>query len=158
MTASAKRLVMILLRRAGGLAAVLAVIAGILGMHVMTANHSMPSPAAMTTTTAGAVHNTASPADGHAGHQVSAGHSTQGASVQDVTESPSEPCSGSCTSMQTMTVSCTPSAKSGSLTAPLPGTTLFGVIPAAGPAAALEGLYSYLPGSPSPGELSISRT
>ncbi|MFF1385710.1 hypothetical protein ACFVWT_19335 [Arthrobacter sp. NPDC058288] len=158
MTASAKRLVMTFLRRAGGLAAVLAVIAGILGMHVMTGDHSMPSPAAMTTTTAGAVHNTASPPDGHSGHQVSGGHSTQEASVQDVTGSPSEPCSGSCTSMQTMTVSCTPSAKSGSLTAPLPGTTLFGVIPGAGLAGARPNAYSYLPGGPSPGELSISRT
>ena len=157
MTASAKRLLMILLRRAGGLAAVLAVIAGILGMHVMTGDHSMLSPATMATTTAGAVH-TASPVGGDSGRQVSAAHSPPLASVQDVTGSPSEPCSGSCTSMQTMTVSCTPSAKSGSLTAPLPGTTLFGVIPGAGPAAALEGLYSYLPGSPSPGELSISRT
>lgn len=157
MTASAKRLVMMFLRRAGVLAAVLTVIAGILGMHVLTGNHSMHSPAAMTATTADPVH-APSRGEDHPVHQVPGGHPTHAASVQDMAGSSAGPCSGNCTSMQTMTVSCTPSAKSGSLTAPLPGTTAFGAVPGAGTAGAFPRLYSYLPGGPSPGELSISRT
>jgi hypothetical protein len=158
MTAAAKRLAMAFLRRAGGFAAVLAVIAGILGMHVMTGNHSMHSPAAMTAATAGAVH-AESPADSHSGYyQASGTHSTHQASGQDLAVASSGPCSDGCTGMQTMTTSCTPSAKTGSLTAPLPGTTVFGAVPAGLLSGGLPGVYSYLPGGPSPGELSISRT
>jgi hypothetical protein len=157
MTAPAQRLAMAFLRRAGGLAAVLAVIAGILGMHVMTGHHSMHSPAALTAATAGVVH-AGTPVDGHSGYQASGTRFTQQASGQDLAVVSSEPCSDSCTSIQTMTASCTPSAKTGSLTAPLPGTTVFGAVPAAGVTGGLPGAYSYLPGGPSPGELSISRT
>jgi hypothetical protein len=60
--------------------------------------------------------------------------------------------------MPTMASSCTPSAKTGSLAAPLPGTTVFGTAPATRVTGALLSGYSYLPGGPSPGELSISRT
>jgi hypothetical protein len=134
----------------------MALIAGILGMHVITANHSMHSPAAAMAIPAGAA-DTPSAASGHAGHRTSAGHSHP-VFVQDATGQPSEPCSGDCHSMQTMTVTCTLSATGGSLAAPLPGTTMFGAVPGADPASPLPRQYSYLPGSPSPGELSISRT
>lgn len=157
MTAPARRLATSFLRRTGGLATILAVIAGILGMHVMTGNHSMHSAAAMTATGIGAVH-AESPADGHSGHQGSGTHSTHLTSAQDMAGVSSEPCSGTCASMQTMTVSCTPSAKSGILSAPLPGSTVFGAVPKAGAFSTVPGPYFYTPGGPSPGDLSISRT
>ncbi len=78
--------------------------------------------------------------------------------VQDTTGQPSDPCPGNCHSIQATTACCTLSATAGSLTAPLPGTTMFGAVPAADPPGSLPPRYSYLPGSPSPGELSISRT
>lgn len=149
------------LRRAGGLAAILAVIAGILGMHVIAGNHSAHSAAATTV----ALTNAGSPADDAPTHQGPGAHPSHSAPAHhaaDPAGAAVEPCSGSCTSgcpsAQTTTVSCTPSAQSGSLNAPLPGTTVFGAVPGSGPLDALLRAYSYLPGSPSPGELSISRT
>jgi hypothetical protein len=149
------------LRQAGLLSGILAVLAGILGMHVMTGTHSMHSPAAFTATTAGTVHTEPSGADGHAAHgapDTSPIHRSTGLenAASDSVEQCS--CSDSCTSLHTMTVSCTPSAKTGSLSAPLPGTAVFGIISNARAPGRVPGLFSYLPGSPSPGELSISRT
>jgi hypothetical protein len=57
-----------------------------------------------------------------------------------------------------MTVSCTPLAKNGSLFVPLPGKGVFGSISNARAPRTVPLAYSYLPGSPSPGQLSISRT
>lgn len=57
-----------------------------------------------------------------------------------------------------MAGSCIPSVKTGSLSAPHPGAAGFGIISHAGAAGAAGGGWSYQPGSPSPGELSISRT
>ncbi|MCU1548296.1 MAG: hypothetical protein JWO29_1247 [Arthrobacter sp.] len=69
MTASHRNLAAFL-RRAGLLAGLLAIIAGIFGMHVMTGTHSMHSPAAVTAITDG-VHAGAAAADGHAVQQAS---------------------------------------------------------------------------------------
>lgn len=142
--------------RGGRLAAIMALIAGILGMHVITVNHSMHSPAAAVALPAGAA-NTSSAADAPAGHRAPDGHAHP-VFVQDTTGQPSDPCPGNCHSIQATTACCTLSAKAGSLTAPLPGTTMFGAVPAADPPRSIPPRYSYLPGSPSPGELSISRT
>lgn len=162
MTASHRNVASAFLHRVGLLAGILAVLAGILGMHVITGSHSMHSPAALTAaagTGAGHIHSAA--ADGHGelgvtdaspAHHSSDGHNAPGIVVEQCS------CSDSCASMHTMTVSCTPSGKSGSLSVPLPGTAVFGVIPNATAPGAVSGSYSYLPGSPSPGELSISRT
>jgi hypothetical protein len=57
-----------------------------------------------------------------------------------------------------MTAACTPSAKSGSLAAPLPGTGIIARNINAGAPGTPSARWSYLPGSPSPGELCISRT
>jgi hypothetical protein len=154
------------LRGAGLLAGILTVIAGILGMHVLTGTHSMHSAAAVTgtsamTTTLGAVPSASAEAEGHLDHPAAAAsHSHLASGAQDGV-GPAEQCSCSVncsTSVHGMTASCTPSAKTGSLSAPLPGTAFSGVISNPGPAGSAPGHWSYLPCGPSPGELSISRT
>ncbi len=158
MTASAHAAAIAFLRRAGLFTAVLALIAGIFGMHVMTATHAMHSPATAAAT-AGA-HHDSSPA-GHAGElppgpssapHVHAAQDEAGARTVQCTDS------NNCTSMQSMTAACTPSAKTGSLAAPLPGTGIIASNTNAGTHSTISALWSYLPGSPSPGELCISRT
>lgn len=162
MTASRRNVATAFLHRAGLLAGILAVLAGILGMHVITGSHSMHSPAALAAASGtGAVHTHSAAADGHAepgityvspAHLSSDGHNAPSVVIEQCS------CSDSCASMHTMTVSCTPSGKTGSLSVPLPGTAVFGVISNATAPGAVPGSWSYLPGSPSPGELSISRT
>ncbi|MET3922538.1 hypothetical protein [Arthrobacter sp. UYEF20] len=148
------------LRRAGLFAAVLAIIAGILGMHVMTGTHSGHSPATVTATTTGA-HAGAAAADGHNFHQLSGTPGAHaGADSPEAAGSPAQmcSCSDSGTGMQAMTMSCTPSVKTGALSAPCPGSTVFGIISQTGVAGTLRGDWTFLPRTPSPGELSISRT
>ena len=143
-------------RRAGQLVAILALIAGILGMHVITVNHSMHIAAAATASPKGAAH-TSSAIDSHDGHD---GHRRRPhpALEQDATAQPPKPCPGTCHSIRVTAASCTLSATGGTMSAPLPGSTVFGAIPDADHAGSVPRPYSYLPGSPTPGELSISRT
>ena len=159
MTATAQSSVAAFLHRAGLFAAVLAIIAGIFGMHVMTGTHSMHSPATAAATSAGMAH--AEPSVGHTGHptqgtssdsQASGGQETAGTSLEQY------PDTGNCPTMQAMTAACIPSANTGSLTAPLPGTAVLAVNTNPGALLAVTGQWSYLPHSPSPGELCISRT
>lgn len=158
MTATAHRQTGAFLRRAGLVAAVLAIIAGIFGMHVLTGTHAMHFPD--TAGTAMSTHHAATSAD-HTGHPAAAADLVHyGASAdQSMAGTTVKPCSdsGDCTSMQAMTTACTPSATTASMAAPPPGTNVLGNSnnTAAG---AVTGQWSYLPGSPSPCELSISRT
>ena len=158
MTASAHAFAIAFLRRAGLFTAVLALIAGIFGMHVMTATHAMHSPATAAATVS--AHHDSSPA-GHAGElpagpssspDVHAAQDDAGARTVQCTDS------NNCTSMQSMTAACTPSAKTGSLAAPLPGTGIIARDTNAGTQSTISALWSYLPGSLSPAELCISRT
>ncbi|CAI3796873.1 hypothetical protein [Pseudarthrobacter sp. MM222] len=149
------------LERAGLLAGILTVLAGILGMHVMTGSHSMHSAAAITAAAGAAtVHTGTAAADGHPVHGTADTASSRRTGVEIAASSSVQECSCSdgCTSMQTMTVTCTPLAKTGSLSVPLPGAGIFGSISNARAPGAVPLAYSYLPGSPSPGQLSISRT
>lgn len=159
MTAADHRRAAAFLRRIGLLAGVLAIIAGIFGMHVMTGNHTMhPSLSAAAD---GTVHEESAAAAGHTGHQAASGPAADRAEAYGkgvVAPADSCSCSGDCTGMQAMTASCVPSAKSASMAAPLPGTAGFAVNVNAGVGDATAVRWSYLPGSPSPGELSISRT
>lgn len=158
MAATRRSCVGAFLRRGAVLAAVMAVAAGILGMHVLTGDHSAHSLAAMTATVAGAGHGEL-PADGHAGHHTVAAASIQEASTAGSMGGASAgQCSGGCTGMDAVTVSCVPSLGSGSLAAPLPGTAVFDDLPQAWTTGELRRVYSYLPSGPSPGGLSISRT
>ncbi|MDZ4092789.1 MAG: hypothetical protein U1D68_16455 [Arthrobacter sp.] len=158
MTAPAHAAAIAFLRRAGLFTAVLALIAGIFGMHVMTASHAMHAPATAAATVN--AHHDSSPA-GDAGE-----HPPGPSSAPDVHAAPDEAgartvqCtdSNNCTSMQSMTAACTPSAKTGSLAAPLPGTGVIARTTNTGMQSTISAFWSYLPGSLSPGELCISRT
>ena len=166
MTASHRNPTAALLRRTVLLVGLLAIIAGIFGMHVMTGAHSTHSPAAVTAATPG-VNTGAAATDSHAFHQASgtaqahpAADIRDGPGIRDTAGTDAQicSCSDSGTGMHAMAGSCIPSVKTGSLAAPSPGTTAFKVIPRAGAAGTVPGDWSYLPGAPSPGELSISRT
>lgn len=172
MAAPARALAITFLRRAGLLTAVLALIAGIFGMHVMTATHAMHSPATAavavstphgsspaTAAAAVSIPHGSSPA-GHTAERLPGPASAQMPAAQDEAGARTGPCTDSdnCTSMQSMTAACTPSAKTGSLAAPLPGTGIITRNTNAAMLSAIGQRWSYLPGSPSPGELCISRT
>lgn len=155
-----------LLRRAGLLAGLLAVIAGIFGMHVITGTPGEHSPAAASPVSHGP--HPATAAGNPVLHPVS--HSPQSHPAGGLNEppAPSGPdataqqmrsCSDSGTGVHAMGGSCIPSAKTGSLSAPSPGTTtVAGTIPPGSPAGYGHACWSFHPGTPSPGELSISRT
>lgn len=158
MAAPAQPRAIAFLRRAGLLAAVLSVIAGIFGMHVLTATHALHSPA---TAAAAANAHHDSPAAGHpGGHLPGPVLAAEEPGAQDLAAIRAVQCadSGNCTGRHVMTTSCTPSAKTGSLAAPLPGTAIIAGIGDAGARAAISARWSYRPASPSPGELCISRT
>lgn len=146
------------LRRAGLFAAVLALIAGIFGMHVMTATHALHSPA--TAAASVSAHHESSPAGRTEEHAPGPAFAPPMPAAQDDESTPTAHCteSGSCTNMQDMTGSCTPSAKTGSLAAPLPGTGVIGRKFNTGTLTTISAQWSYRPGSPSPGDLCISRT
>ena len=158
MTAPAHAAAIAFLRRAGLLTAVLALIVGIFGMHVMTATHAMHSPA---TAAASASAPHGSSAAGHTAEHLSGPTSAPDAhAAQDEAGARTVQCTDSnhCTSMQSVTAACTPSAKTGSLAAPLPGTGIIARNTNAAMPSAIGLRWSYLPGSPSPAELCISRT
>ena len=157
MTAPVHTIAIPFLRRAGLFGAVLALIAGIFGMHVITTTHSLH--ARSMAAAAGSAHHESSVA-GHTGGHLPASSATEVPGFQTGSGLEAVQCSdsGNCTSMHAMAASCIPSAKSGSLAAPLPGTW---VIARSADTRALTDTsagWSYLPGSPSPGELCISRT
>ncbi|MFF1881946.1 DUF6153 family protein [Pseudarthrobacter sp. NPDC058196] len=156
MIAPEHRPAMTFLRRAGLLGAVLALIAGIFGMHVLTTTHAL-HPSAMAAAGGSAHHG--SSGTSHTEHLLAASTPDmpggQAASPQDAVQCSD---SGNCTTMHAMTAACTPSAKSGSLAAPLPGTWVVARTSIAGALTDTGAAWSYRPGSPSPGELCISRT
>ena len=117
------------LREASLLAAVFALIAGILGMHVMTGTHSAHA-------TAAATHSQ------HASAEVSAHCS----------------CAGDCGDQHAASLTCTPSLAAGVLAAPAPDTitVLPATLQPADFTSA--SVWQYRPAGPSPGDLSISRT
>ncbi|WP_052690481.1 hypothetical protein [Pseudarthrobacter chlorophenolicus] len=173
------RRVAALLRRSTLLAAVLAVVAGIFGMHVMTAGHTShaahagaaPDPgAAQSAVDAGMPAADRHPAGHHAHLAGNAGVAPSPDAVRsadqrsvpgDLVARPyvAEPaaCTPSHPGGQDAAASCTPLAKTGSLSAEPP--TAMHSHSAGRPASAgtVTG-YSHIAPSPSPCELSISRT
>jgi hypothetical protein len=164
------------LRRGFLLVGLLAVVAGFLGMHIMTGMHGAHAMTAVTSSTepAGPSSQTAhSPASHSGAHALSAGitaHDSMappsatppgpGLTGNSRTAEPSAPCvcQSSCTDPASMHSACVPSAAVTSLAAPPPGaapTSIHTPDPRGNDAART---YSYLPASPSPGDLSISRT
>ncbi len=155
MTAISARRATALLLRGALLAGLLAIVAGILGMHIMTGTHAMP--AAATGHNTGAPH--AMPAPEHPGHVADITKIQGTSAAAGSTHAPGPSCgdSGGCTMMSAMGGDCVPSPGTTTLAAPPPGITpltsgggpITGV-PASG--------YEFIPRSPSPGQLSISRT
>lgn len=154
------------LRRAGLLAVMLAVIAGIFGLHVMSGSTSGYSPAALLsigpashTGTAGAGSHGLHPASGTSTIPL-AGEVRNAAVINDAARiwEHARTCSDSGIGGHAMAGSCIPSVKTGSLSAPHPGTAGYGAASSARAAGAPGAGWSYYPGTPSPGELSISRT
>lgn len=135
---------MAVLKRARLVLLSLALMAGILGMHVMALEpmdgHGTPAEASA------AVHSAAMPDHNHGGQQ------QPGTSLDDQ-------CTGQHggAGMHTMDPSCTPAAKTASLEAPPPGTGFAVATPPSGGFLTAP-RWSYRPGSPSPGDLCISRT
>ncbi|NUT71331.1 hypothetical protein [Pseudarthrobacter sp. C4D7] len=143
------RAVASLFRLAWLFAAALAVIAGLLGMHVLTAGHAShggaphgPAQAAMSQS---AIPHAAA---GHGGHALHA-------SALDTPASAA--CGGSCPGAQESGAPCIPSAPSGPVSVTPPQATL-AVLPLLPAASGAGSGYGYLPPSPTPCELSISRT
>ena len=111
----------------------LALMAGILGMHIMSLAPMDTKGAPSAAGEQGAVHILASAEDrghvGHLGSSAASGHDHTGS--QPLGPQLDETCSGDhgCAGMHTMDPSCTPAAKSASLEAPLPGTGISVVNP-----------------------------
>lgn len=124
------------LRRSVLLLGVLAIIAGVFGMHLISGPHSMHSPAAATPAS-----NLAVPA--HSDSRTSHHHAAAPPSCVD---------QGGCTEMSAVHTACTPAPASASLTA------AFSLHDQSADACESVGAYSYVPAGPTPGGLSISRT
>ena len=146
---------MLILRRALLLTGLLAVIAGIFGMHIMSGAHTMPAaPSAGSDTILTQIHGS---------HAVHGGHPAAQSPAADAPAEPvsgtAPPCSapGNCPSMAGMDAICVLSLANASLSAPQPGATPFPALKVSG-AELVAASCSYLPGSPSPGDLCISRT
>jgi hypothetical protein len=146
-----------LICRAGLLAGILAIVAGILGMHTMTGNHAAHTLGAASPSSSAAAPVSMALASGH-----SHGHSAHSAS--DRSAGPDGPaadaaaCAGSFAATDLPGAACTPLAKAGSFAAPAPNSA--GQLAEAHISSGVTALrfYSYLPAGPSPGDLSISRT
>ncbi|MEC5182156.1 hypothetical protein [Arthrobacter sp. CG_A4] len=143
------------LRRAGLLAGLLSIIAGIVGMHTMTGSHSVPTSAAVPAAEMLQAMQSSAPE-----HTALAGASAIVSSESAGTGSLPEPAcadQAGCAMMAAMDATCIPSPGNASLAAPLPGNAPLAAHDDAG-APTQASTSSYLPGSPSPGDLCISRT
>lgn len=143
------------LLRGALLAGLLAIVAGILGMHIMTGTHAMP--AAATGHDTGALH--AMQASGHPGHVVDITNVQGVSTAPGITHAPGPSCadSGGCTMMSAMGGDCVPSPGTTTLAASPPG--MMPLTSRGGPITGVPAIgYGFIPRSPSPGQLSISRT
>lgn len=138
-------------RRAALLAGIIAVVTGFLGMHIVAGSHGQHSQAPVSGSAAPAAGgHTAVPSSAAANHAQSH-HDAVPA------DPPSCDCQGGCAERTGAHVGCTPSPSGASFHAPQPG-----ILPApvswARATADRQPAYPYLPGTPTPSDLSISRT
>jgi hypothetical protein len=163
-----------LLRRASLLATLLAIVAGLLGMHVLAGSHGVHDMAVAAASADGSVADQRTTAT--AGHASDAGHGGHGshpaaaamvapamtvpapAAENTAGQPPSCSCQGNCSEVAAAHGSCVPAPGGASLAAPQPGTVAFAVPDLSAARLQAVAAYAYVPGSPSPGELSISRT
>lgn len=163
----------VFLRRAGLLAGLLAIIAGIFGMHVLTGSHSMHLADSSAATQP---HHMADSSAAAQPHHLAAEQPGQGSDDHDsqddaptvtagiITPDDDVPAPGACScmggdpcaGMSAMGGSCIPSGSTGTLAAPPPSTVSFAAETQAPEVAASS--YAYVPESPSPADLCISRT
>lgn len=158
MTPAHRRLFTAFLLRGGILTAALAIIAGIFGMHVMGGAHDMPPGPTMSMAGPGGTTQLQTMAAGH-GHAMGTSigvASNDPAAAGSFSSSSCDP-AGSCTEMSAGDAACVLAPGHTALSAPLPGTAPYD-LPDFGAAALLANTYSYSPGSPSPGDLCVSRT
>lgn len=155
MTAISARRARAFLLRGTLLAGLLAIIVGILGMHIMTGTRDMPAAATG--------HETEAPhamqASGHPGHVADITNVQGVSAAPGITHAPRPSCAdtGGCTMMSAMGGDCVPSPGTTTLAAPPPGTTA--LASSGGPITGAPAIgYGFIPRSPSPGQLSISRT
>jgi hypothetical protein len=144
--------------RMGLLAGLLSIIAGIVGMHVMAGGHSMhatpvvsQSPSVSQSAVVGQSHAVHIAAERTSLPDEGAVHHAASQAVAPCT------CPGTCTGMSALHAVCVPAPGHNSLAAPLPGVPPYANAGTAG-AGVLVSHYSHRPGSPSPGDLCISRT
>jgi len=160
------------LRRGLLLVGVLAIVAGFLGMHIMTGMHGGHAMTAATSS-AGAAHSAnslASHPGAHALQDRTTGHDSMApppvptagpertADSRAAAPAASCVCQSSCTDPALMHSACVPSAAVTSLAAPPPGMAPTSLHTPDSRGDGADRTYSYLPASPSPGDLSISRT
>ncbi|MGO4191534.1 hypothetical protein AB4Y67_07680 [Arthrobacter sp. YAF17] len=176
-----------LLRGALLLAGLVAVVLGLLGMHVLAGSHGMHVQAASSGSTAlstglhsdGQMH-TASAHETHGNHTSNVRVSTRvpnatgtahaKPSVPPVSVTPASVtiggtevppscvCEDGCAEKPTVHSGCTPSPAGASLSAPQPGSTFLDSGTWTASRADRPAGYAYLPGTPTPRDLSISRT
>ena len=153
------RAVASLLRRAWLFAATLAVIAGLLGMHVLTSGHASHGSASPAVHPAGHTAVAHSAAGGHAGHHpdtalAAPDHAAPYNAAPDLAAAA---CGDSCPGAQESGAPCVPSSPSGpvAITPPQASLAVLPLLPAEGRAGSA---YDYVPPSPTPCDLSISRT
>lgn len=155
-----------LLCRAWLLAGILAVIAGLLGMHVLTAGHASHGSGSRGLDSHSPVAHSPLPPGGGApsgpggvapaGHDA-VGHSARGDHADGVAMAAAARCGSPCPLAQEPGAQCVPSAPSAPQTGHPPQATL-AVLPPLHTATRPGSAYGYLPPSPTPCELSISRT
>ncbi|MET4619170.1 hypothetical protein ABIE18_000593 [Arthrobacter sp. 2762] len=130
-------------------------------MHVMTGTHSLHAAGTVSTAGTASSAGTDSAAPGHFSR---GGHPSHGASLEEPAAHRDAPattqcaCSGNCSEEHAMAASCIPLAATSTLSAPVPDSTSAVAPSYLGAAVAAGDDWTYRPGSPSPGELSISRT
>lgn len=154
------------LRRAGIVAGLLALLAGIFGMHLMAGPHAMAASGAAP---AAELRLVRTPAGSHTGHDAGA---TLSAAVESPSPAAPHPTAsgresgcqeascdgpGVCAEMSGMDPACIPLPGQASLAVPAPGTSIFGAVSPQGWRSARTHC-THLPGTPSPGDLCISRT
>jgi len=147
---------------------VLAILAGFIGMHVLASPHTQHGPGALAAVPAG-THATHAAAPSAAAHTAAMADGTvhgtalDPASARPMGSSAPEPppscvSTGETGEMSAPHAGCIPAPATAGLSAPPPGATSFaGPEPAADTGRVLYA-YPHVPGSPTPGELSISRT
>ena len=184
MSAAAAAHPVAVLRRAALLAGLLALIAGFLGMHIIAGSHGPHAqssrPGGIQTSTAphaagqGAADLTAGDPAGHSSHRA-AGTFSQAVDVPAAAETasavtpaaatvggtqvpPSCTCQGGCAETPAVHVGCTPALSGAPMSAPHAGPALLEGQPWTAEGADRPSGYAYVPGTPTPRDLSISRT